>query len=197
MSAANVGIDLLLSPAFIAIFSHIVAGVLIMLPINFLFITLTKYIVNDWFGTSTIYMLIFGIIAAPTSFFGAIPGLYKILVGLVIGILLDFVFLIRIPSIRPIFVGILGSTVWWIASFMVWTLFQFPYVTGFSNLFNAFWNISGFVSIPITGISYDLVKFALICGITSSLPSILTCYIAFYIFQKIKPSAVYARFQQM
>lgn len=197
MSAANVGIDLLLSPAFIALFSHIVAGVLIMLPINFLFISLTKYIVNDSFGSLTLYMLIFGTIAAPTTFFGAIPGAYKILVGLAIGLMLDVVFLARVPIVNQIVAGIFGSTLWWISTFTVWTLFQFPYVTGFSNLFNAFWDISGFVSIPIAGLTFDMIKFAAVCGITSSLPSIAACFISFGIFNKIKKTAVYTRFQQM
>ena len=47
MSAANVGFDMLISPGFIALFNHIISGVLIMVPVNFLFISLVKYIVDD------------------------------------------------------------------------------------------------------------------------------------------------------
>ncbi|WP_457559620.1 hypothetical protein [Candidatus Harpocratesius sp.] len=197
MSATNVGIDLLLSPSFILLFSHIIAGVLIMLPINFLFISLTKYLIDDRFGSLTLYMIIFGTIAAPTTFFGSVPGIYKIVVGIIIGIILDAVYLIKIQIIRPIIVGILGSTIWWLSTFTIWTLFQFPYVMGFSNLFNAFWNISSFVSIPVMEISWNLVKFSLVCGITSSLPTIIMCYISWGLFLSVKKTAIYARFSQM
>ncbi len=197
MASINVGLDLLLSPSLILLFSHIVTGVLIMVPINFIFISLTKYLVNDRFGSLTLYMIIFGAMAAPTTFFGVIPGLYKILAGVMIGISLDIAFLIRIRYLRPIIGGLIGSITWWLTSFTVWTLFQFPYVAGFSNLFNAFWNISGFITLPVVDVSINMVKFALICGITSSLPTILACFFSFGLYKKIEPSAVYSRFTQM
>ena len=197
MASVNVGLDLLLSPSFILLFSHIIAGVLIMVPLNFIFISLTKYLVNDAFGSLTLYMTLFGAIAAPTTFFGVIPGLYKILAGVLIGITLDAVFLLRIWILRPIIGGLVGSITWWLSSFTVWTLFQFPYVAGFSNLFNVFWDISGFITLPVAEVSMNMVKFAVICGITSSLPTILACFLSYGLFKKIEPSAVYSRFTQM
>lgn len=197
MSAANVGIDLLLSPSFIALFSHIIAGVFIMVPINLIFIALTKYLVNDRFGSLTLYMIIFGTIAVPTSFFGANPGVYKIIVGLFIGITLDLFFMLKQKYLRPIIGGIGGSIMWWIMTFTVWNLFNFPYVAGFSVLFNEFWNISNIVTIPIPGISLDMVLFALICGISTSLPAILACFIAYGLFKQIEKTAIYSRFSQM
>ena len=46
MASVNVGLDLLVSPAFIALTTHVIAGLLIMVPFNYLFISLTRFSVN-------------------------------------------------------------------------------------------------------------------------------------------------------
>lgn len=41
------------------------------------------------FGTATYMWLIYGILAVPTNMFGGLPGMYKVLVTLILGIIMD------------------------------------------------------------------------------------------------------------
>jgi ABC-type thiamin/hydroxymethylpyrimidine transport system permease subunit len=110
MSAANVIIDLILSPGLKLLFTHLIAGIFIMVPINFLLMFLTKSIA-DKPGTLTMYLIIFGVLSIPTTMFGSVAGPYKILVGLIIGIGLDLVFLPKNMYLKLLFGTILGSII--------------------------------------------------------------------------------------
>ncbi|MBN2156797.1 MAG: hypothetical protein JW776_12210 [Candidatus Lokiarchaeota archaeon] len=197
MAVLNVGFDLFLSPLFILLLGHVVAGILIMVPINFIFISLTKHLV-DKFGTLVLYMIVFSALAIPTTFFGAFPGIYKLLVGVAIGILLDLVFFIKTPVLFKIFMGgLLGAIGWWLGTFLIWTLLGFPYVTGMSNFLNEFIPISRFISLPITKINSDFFLFVLICGLLSAIPCVLMCTITYPIAKTIKSTSIYEKFNQM
>ncbi len=200
-SITNFILDLLISPILKIILTHIIAGLFIMVPLNFLLLYLTRNIV-DKKGTCTLYLTIFGLISIPSPLFGGVAGPYKILVGFCIGITLDLVFIIRKNILRIICIGIIGSIVWWIITFSIWELFNLPFVTAFSNLLNAtnpnfsgFLDFSAILNLPINGFGIDFFIFSLLCGLVSSIPVILCCFFGFYIFKKIEPTAVYQRFQ--
>lgn len=201
MAALNMVVDIIASPAFKLIFTHIVAGILIMVPLNFLFLTLTKLLV-DKPGTLTIYLVVFGVLSIPTSLFGGVAGPYKIVVGLAIGLLLDLAFWPKKIGIKIALGAILGSIFWWIATFTVWQAFNLPFVLAFSQMlnpaapiYNGSINFSPFMQLPITGFGKDFFLFATFCGLLSAGPVLLACIFAHNLFKKIVPTAVYQRFK--
>ncbi len=194
MAALNVGFDLLFSPVLILLLGHIIAGILIMVPVNFIFISLTKHLV-DKIGSITIYMIIFSAIAIPTTFYGATPGIYKILSGLLVGILLDLSYIIKQPKWLKITIGgIIGAICWWLGTFLIWQLFGFPYITGMSNLVNQFIELTKIMSIPITKINGDFFLFVLICGSLSAIQCLIVTIVTYPIAQTIKKTAIYDKF---
>jgi hypothetical protein len=194
MAALNVSFDLLLSPVIILLLGHVIAGIMIMVPINFIFISLTKHLV-DKIGSLTMYMVIFGIISIPTTFYGAIPGVYKLLAGFVVGIILDIAYIIRKPVILKIVMGgLIGSIGWWFGTFLIWTGLGFPFIEGMSNLVNESINLSSIMEIPIKDINGDFFLFVLICGIFSAVQCIILTALTYPIAQSIKKTAIYTRF---
>ncbi|QEE17498.1 hypothetical protein DSAG12_03335 [Promethearchaeum syntrophicum] len=203
MATANVGFDLLVSPGFIALTTHIVAGLLIMVPINFLFIALTKNTV-DKFGTITIYMIVFGAISSPLPFWGGTAGIFKLILGLIIGVLLDCVFHFKKIALKIVMGAILGSIIWWLPTFIIWKLWNLSIVEAMSNMLkagtqqfsmgNGWIDLSGILELPITELNYELVKFAIICGVISSIPVFFACIIGYQMFLQIKKTSIYERF---
>lgn len=203
MSAANVGFDIIVSPGLILLFSHIIAGIFIMVPVNFLFMSITRLLVNKY-GTLTFYLTIFGLISIPTTLFGGVAGPYKILVGLAIGIGLDALFLPKSPWLKIILGSIGGSIIWWVMTFTIWQAFNFPFVTAFSNLvnstssqFNGWIALSGFIHLPITKFGPDFFLFAVFCGLLSAVPVFMVSFAALGIYKRIEKTAVYLKFKDM
>ncbi|MHA1111172.1 MAG: hypothetical protein ACTSRE_08715 [Promethearchaeota archaeon] len=193
IAVLNVAFDLMVSPILIIVVGHIIAGILIMVPINFIFISLTKHLV-DRIGALTLYMLVFSSIAIPTTFFGT-PGVYKILIGVVIGFLLDLAYSIKKPFwLKIILGGVLGPIFWWNGVFLIWTALNFPFVAGLSNGINTIINLSGFLSLPITRINGDFFLFTLICGGLSAIQCIIMTLLTYPIAQSIKKTAIYDKF---
>jgi hypothetical protein len=167
---------------------------LVMVPVNFIFISLTKHLV-DKFGALIVYMLVFSSLAIPTTFFGSTPGVYKLLVGIIVGIFLDTAYFVKKPVILRILLGgLIGAITWWIGTFLIWTALGYPFVTGMSNLMNEVVNISTFISIPINKINRDFFLFTLICGSLSAFQCIIMTGITFPIAQTIKKTAIYDKF---
>jgi hypothetical protein len=194
MAALNVGFDLLLSPVLILLLGHIVAGIFIMVPINFMFISLTKHLV-DKIGALIMYMIVFSAMAIPTTFYGGTPGVYKLLAGLLVGLLLDVAYIVKKPVIVKIIMGgLIGSIGWWLGTFLVWTGLGFPFITGMSNLFNSLIDLSSVMSLPITGINGDFFLFVLLCGVFSAFQCILLTFLTYPIAKAIKKTAIYTRF---
>ena len=194
MAVLNVVFDLFLSPILILALGHIIAGILIMVPLNFLFISLTKHLVQK-FGVLTVYMLVFSLISIPTTFFGGIPGVYKILVGLIIGILLDLSYSIKKPVFLRITIGgLFGALFWWTGAFIIWTLFDFPFVTGMSILVDKLVGLNRIITIPVTQINGDFFIFTLICGALSSIQCLILTSITYPVAQTIKKTAIYEKF---
>lgn len=203
MASANVGFDLLVSPAFIALTTHIVAGLIIMVPVNFLFISLTRTSV-DKFGTLTIYMIVFGAISAPLPFWGGTAGIFKLFLGIIIGVLLDCAFLFRKTYLKIVVGAIIGSIIWWLPTFVIWQLWNLPIVEAMSNMLkagtqqfamgNGWIDLSGILDLPITELNFELIKFAIICGLISAVPVLIACIFGYRLFLQIKKTSVYERF---
>jgi hypothetical protein len=193
MAALNFVLDIVVSPGLKAVFTHVIAGIFLMVPINFLFLSLTKSMVRQ-FGTLTLYLTVFATMSIPTTMFGA-PGVYKILVGLAIGLCLDIVFLPKKPVLFIAIGGIGGAIAWWFATYSVWQAFGFPFVKAFSLLLKTDpINLSGIVNLPITGFGVDFVIFTLLCGLMSAGPVLVAVVAGYGIFKQIEKTALYQRF---
>ncbi|MCK5342787.1 MAG: hypothetical protein KAR20_05255, partial [Candidatus Heimdallarchaeota archaeon] len=199
----NVGFSLILSPPLKILLGHIIAGIFIMVPVNFVFITFIKLLVGK-FGVITLYMTIFSILTIPTTMFGGVAGIYKLIIGLIIGMSLDLAFLPKKIPIKLSLGTFLGAILWWICLFTVWQLFRLPFVTAFSNLVNSAsvvfagsLDLSPFLSLPITSFSPDFFLFALICGGLSGIPCLLASLGGLGLFRAISRTSIYDKFQQM
>lgn len=203
MASVNVGLDLLVSPAFIALTTHVIAGLLIMVPFNYLFISLTRFSVNKY-GTSTVYMIVFGAISTPLPFWGGMAGIFKLFLGLIIGLFLDCAFLVKKMILKIIFGAILGGIIWWVPTFIIWQLWNLPIVEAMSSMLkagtpqftagNGWIDLSGILNLPITEFNLELIKFSLICGLISSIPILIAIFIGYRLFLEIKKTSIYERF---
>jgi hypothetical protein len=59
------------------------------------------------FWTATILFMIYGILAIPTTMVSGLPGLYKILIGFIVGIIFDICAYIFKYKIKGLYIGIL------------------------------------------------------------------------------------------
>ena len=207
MAGLNVGLNLIISPPLKVILPHVIIGMFLMVPFDLVFIALCKFTIKKpW--TSTFYLLIFSILAIPTTMFGAVPGIYKIAIGFFIGILLDIAFLPKNDYIKIITGGFLGSIFWWLALFTVWQLLypkEINMVFIFSNLLNGdfvnfhelngFLDLSKMIQLPITGFGVEFLKFSLLVGIISCLPCILGIFGGYGLFNSIKKTSIFEKFQ--
>lgn len=206
MSAANVGFDVVVSPALIAIFSHIVTGMLLMVPVNFVFMVLTKLMVKKY-GSLTLYLVIFGLLSIPTTLFGGQPGIYKVLIGLALGLLLDFAYIPTKLPIKLVVGSILGAIIWWIITFSIWQAFGgdlAKQVLGFSSMLNAASpryngsiNLNTLVTLPITKFDNNFVIFCILCGLISAGPVLIANLASYSLYKRISKTTVYTRFQQV
>ncbi len=210
MSGLNVGIDLLLSSPLKAIFPHVIVGMFLMVPLDLVFIGLSKFVVKKHW-TSTLFLFVFSALSIPTTMFGAVPGIYKLVVGLAIGILLDIAFLPRKNYLKILIGGIIGSIFWWLALFTVWQLLYPPnevnMVFAFSNMLNGasplyaakngVIDLSGFVTLPITALGFEFLKFCLIIGLLSAIPCIIGVLAGYGLYKSIEKTAIYEKFEMM
>ena len=196
MSAANVGFDFIVSPGFIALFTHIIAGIFIMVPVNFIFLTLTKKMVPR-FGSLTLFLIVYGILAFPTTLFGGTPGIYKVVVGLIIGLFLDLVYLPSRPALQLLLAAILGSIIWWTITFIIWAGFGFAFVIAFASMFNSVINISSLIQLPLINFSGDFFIFAVICGGLSAAPVLIANILGYRVFKRIEKTILYEQFKGM
>lgn len=193
MAVLNVGFDLLLSPILILFLGHIITGILIMVPINFIFISLTKHLV-DKIGSLTIYMVVFSSIAIPTTFYGSSPGIYKLVTGVVVGFILDAVYIVKKPIFLKILLGgLLGSIGWWFGTFIIWTAFRFPFISGMSILLNSLIEIAPIIENPPI-INSEFFIFILFCGSLSAVQCVLLSALTYPVAKVVKKTAIYDKF---
>lgn len=159
------------------------------------------------YGSLTLYLIIFGLLAIPTTLFGGQPGIYKVLIGFALGLLLDLVYIpTKIPA-KLVIGSVLGAIIWWIITFSVWQAFGGALalqVTGFSNMLNAaspkyngIINLNTMVSLPITTFGGNFILFCIYCGLLSAGPVLFANIASYFIYTRISKTSVFARFQQV
>ena len=196
-ASLNVGLSLILSPPLKQIFTHIIAGIVLMVPLNFILMWISKRIVPK-FGSLTLYLSIYGLLSFATPLFGGVAGYYKIIIGAALGVAFDGIYLIlenKNQGLLIIVFSITGAFVWWIITFTIWSAFGFAFVRAFSGLYNSVIPISSIITIPITDFTADWFIFTLICGLTSAIPVLIAVIASELIAKKIMKSALYTKFK--
>ncbi|NMC07426.1 MAG: hypothetical protein GYA24_19580 [Candidatus Lokiarchaeota archaeon] len=204
MASLNVVVDLLASTILKFFLPHAIAGIFVMVPVNFMLMSIARLVV-DKAGTLAIYLTTFGVLSIPTPLFGGIAGPYKIVVGLAIGLLLDATLVGKwAMKARLVMFGLVGAVAWWVATYTIWQLFGLPFVTAFSNMFNAASasfngaiSLSGIFHLPITGFGVDFLAFAAICGLFSAGPVLIGILAGYKVFLVMQASPQLARFRNM
>jgi hypothetical protein len=203
MAVLNVVVDLLASTILKFFLPQVIVGVFIMVPVNFMLMTTTRFII-DKPGVLIIYLATFGALSIPTPLFGGVAGPYKIVVGLAIGALLDFAYSWKNIAVKLVSGAVAGSIAWWVATYTVWQAFGLPFVTGFSNMFNAASiafnggiDLSPILHLPINGFSMDFFAFAVLCGFFSSGPVLIGNIAGYKLYKVIQSSPQLVRFRNM
>ncbi len=196
-ASLNVGLSLILSPPLKQIFTHIIAGVVFMVPLNFILMWISKRIVPK-FGALTLYLGIYGLLSWATPLFGATAGYYKIIIGAALGFAFDAIYLgleKQKQGIALAVFSIVGAFVWWVITFTIWSAFGFPFVRAFSGLYNSVIPISSIITVPVNNFTVDWFIFTLICGLTSAIPVLIAVVLSEFIARKVMKTALYTKFK--
>jgi hypothetical protein len=134
MSATNFAISFSVAPALKAIIPQVFLGAFLMVPLDIFL----AYIV--WTVTRksmfTVYFLIYGLLTAPTTIWGNMPGLFKPFLGLAIGLSLDLLTLKFNPvdKITRYLMGVVFPIVYWSWTAFVWMVAGLPIVQMFQMM---------------------------------------------------------------
>jgi hypothetical protein len=134
MAATNFAISFSVAPALKAIIPQVFLGAFLMVPLDIFL----AYIV--WTVTRksmfTVYFLIYGLLTAPTTIWGNMPGLFKPFLGLAIGLSLDLLTLKFNPvdKITRYLMGVVFPIVYWSWTAFVWMVAGLPIVQMFQMM---------------------------------------------------------------
>jgi hypothetical protein len=195
-ASLNVGLSLVLSPPLKQLFTHIIAGVVFMVPLNFILMWISKRIVPK-FGSLTLYLGIYGLLSWATPLFGAVAGYYKIVIGAALGLAFDAIYMALEKQKQGLLIGIFsigGAFVWWLITFTIWSAFGFPFVRAFSGLYNSVIPISSIITVPVVDFTSDWFIFTIICGLTSAIPVLIAVVVSEFIARRIMKTALYTKF---
>ena len=109
-------------------------GAFIMVPLN---LCLSGFV---WATTKkkifTIYFVIYGLLAMPTTIWGSTPGIFKPLLGAAIGISLDLITGWLKPEEKKAkyIVGVIFPLVWWALTGITWAVVGLPIVRIFQAM---------------------------------------------------------------
>jgi hypothetical protein len=137
MSSLNFVISILLAPALKAIIPQVFLGAFLMVPLDIFL----AYIV--WAVTRknifTLYFFIYGLLTAPTTIWGNMPGLFKPFLGLTIGLSLDLLTLKFNPlsKISRYLMGTLFPIIYWCWTALIWLAAGLPIVQLFQVMIHS------------------------------------------------------------
>jgi len=134
MSALNFVISIVFAPALKVIIPHVFLGAFLMVPLD-IFLSYMVWVVTRKSGF-TLYFLIYGLLTAPTTIWGNMPGLFKPFLGIAIGLSLDLLTLKFNPlsKISRYLMGIVFPVVYWSWTAFVWMVAGLPIVQLFQTM---------------------------------------------------------------
>jgi len=134
MAAGNFAISLYVTPALTLFIPKVFVGALIMTPLN-LFLSYTTWAITRK-RIFTVYFFVYGLLTMPTIVWGNAPGLFKPVLGVMIGLSLDML----ATKLRPksVFtkysVALIFPTIWWSLTGLMWLMAGLPVIQLFQGM---------------------------------------------------------------
>ena len=128
MAAGNFAISLYVTPALTLFIPKVFVGALIMTPLN-LFLSYTTWAITRK-RIFTVYFFVYGLLTMPTIVWGNAPGLFKPILGVMIGLSLDML----ATKLRPesVFakysVALMFPMIWWSLTGLMWLMAGLPVI---------------------------------------------------------------------
>jgi hypothetical protein len=137
MSAMNFVISIVIAPALKVIIPQVFLGAFLMVPLD-IFLAYLVWAVSRK-SVFTLYFFIYGLLTAPTAIWGNMPGLFKPLLGIAIGLSLDLLTLRFNPlsRISRYLMGTLFPIVYWFWTAFVWMVAGLPIVQLFQVMISS------------------------------------------------------------
>jgi len=116
------------------IIPHVFLGVFLMVPLD-LFLAYTVWAITRK-RIFSLYFLVYGLLTMPTTIWGNTPGIFKPLLGIVIGLCLDLIAFRLQPDSRMVktVMAVLFPVVYWSLTGAMWVLAGLPIVTIFQGM---------------------------------------------------------------
>ncbi|MBM3291222.1 hypothetical protein FJY84_00925 [Candidatus Bathyarchaeota archaeon] len=133
----NFMVSLYIAPTLNLVIPHVFVGAILMVPFN-LFLSYLAWAITTK-KIFTLYFLLYGILTMPTTIWGSTPGLFKPILGLLIGLTLDLLTLKSNPNkktTKTLF-GIIFPTIWWLLSGLIWQISGLPINQIFQNMLSS------------------------------------------------------------
>ena len=153
-------------------------GAFIMVPLN---LCLSSFV---WATTKkqmfTIYFVIYGLLAMPTTIWGSTPGVFKPLLGAAIGVSLDLITgWLKPEETKKYIVGVIFPLIWWALTGITWAVVGLPIVQIFQAMLGS---VPAFKPITQMGFAMTFITIALI-----TIPSsIVAIHLAVMLSNKVK-----------
>ena len=159
VAAANFAVSLYIAPMLSIIIPKVFLGAFIMVPLN---LCLSSFV---WATTKkkmfTIYFVIYGLLAMPTTIWGSTPGVFKPLLGAAIGVSLDLITDWLKPEEKKAkyIVGVIFPLIWWALTGITWAVVGLPIVQIFQAMLGS---VPALKPIAQMGFAMTFVTIALI-----------------------------------
>jgi len=137
MSATNFVISMIFAPALKVIIPQVFLGAFLMVPLD-IFLAYTVWAVTGK-NVFTLYFFIYGLLTAPTTIWGNMPGLFKPFLGIAIGLSLDLLTL-RFNPLSRLTQYLMGASfpfVYWCWTAFVWVIAGLPIVQLFQAMISS------------------------------------------------------------
>lgn len=134
MAAGNFAISLYVAPALTLLIPKVFVGALIMTPLNIFLSYVTWAITNK--RIFTMYFFVYGLLTMPTTVWGNAPGLFKPILGVMIGLSLDMLAAKLQPESRfsKYAVAVLFPVIWWSLTGLMWLMAGLPVIQLFQGM---------------------------------------------------------------
>jgi hypothetical protein len=136
MSATNFVISMIFAPALKVVIPQVFLGAFLMVPLDIFLAYLVWALTRK--SVFTLYFFIYGLLTAPTTIWGNMPGLFKPFLGIAIGLSLDMLTLRFNPQkrISRYLMGTVFPIVYWSWTAFVWLIAGLPIVQLFQVMIN-------------------------------------------------------------
>jgi hypothetical protein len=128
IATVNIAASIYVAPLLSILIPKVFVGAFIMVPLNLFLSSLVWRITGK--KIFTVYFVVFGLLAMPTTLWGSTPGFFKPLMGAAIGVSLDLVAgWLRTEKERGKYVlALVFPIIWWTLTGLTWAMVGLPIV---------------------------------------------------------------------